>query len=353
MTLSVDYIQKQISLRLQSISLCVILMMVFLTFLPAKAQGDALLTQYWALPTYYNPGAAGDTDNIRLRGAGRMQWVGIDNAPKTFIAAADMPFRLFSKQRFGTGLVVQQESMGLFKNLTVNAQIAYKRKIFKGELAFALQAGFFNEQFNGSEVYIPDDDNYHDSNDDAIPRRDVAGNALDLGLGVYFVHPKFRVGVSLLHANNPTVSFDNDSETGGSLEGGTVGSDGVRKKYQFTASRTAYFTAESNIPIKNTLFEVIPSLIVRSDFTFTDFELTGRVRYNKLFTAGLGYRYNDAVSVMLGAEIKGIFVGYSYDYHISDISKASSGSHELVAGYNLKLDFSDKNRNKHKSIRIM
>ncbi|MDE6171208.1 MAG: type IX secretion system membrane protein PorP/SprF, partial [Duncaniella sp.] len=66
-----------------------------------------------------------------------------------------------------------------------------------------------------------------------------------------------------------------------------------------------------------------------------------------------GYRYDDAISIMLGAELKGIFIGYSYDYHISDISRASSGSHEIFAGYNLKLDFSEKNRNKHKSIRIM
>ena len=322
----------------------------------SRAQGDALLTQYWALPTYYNPGAVGDTDNIRLRGAGRMQWVGIDNAPKSFVLAADMPFRLFGKQRFGTGLVVQQESMGLFRNLSVNAQIGYKRKLFKGELTAALQIGFFNEQFKGSEVYIPDDDDFHDPDDEAIPRRDVSGNAIDLGLGLFYTHKKFWAGLSLLHANGATVSFENDSETGGSIDTGTGGTGtegGIRKKYQFKASPTAYFMAGSNIPIKNTLFEVIPSLIVRSDFTFTDFEVTGRVRYNKLFTAGLGYRYNDAVSLMLGAETKGIFIGYSYDYHISDISKASSGSHEIVAGYNLKLDFSEKNRNKHKSIRIM
>lgn len=330
----------------------VALLVIMLSPLLSKAQGDALLTQYWALPTYYNPGAAGDTDNIRLRGAGRLQWVGIDNAPQTFIAAADMPFRIFDKQRMGVGLVVQQESMGLFRNLSVNAQIGYKKKLFKGELTVGAQIGFFNEQFKGSEVYIPDDDNYHDSNDDAIPRRDVVGNAFDLGVGIYYVHPKFKVGAALLHANNPTVTFENDSQTGGTLEG-NVGSDGVIKKYQFTAKRAAYFTAESNISIKNTLIEVIPSLIVRSDFTNTDFEVTGRVRYNKLFSAGVGYRYNDAVSIMLGAEIKGVFIGYSYDYHISDISKASSGSHEIVAGYNLKLDFSEKNRNKHKSIRIM
>lgn len=316
----------------------------------AMAQGDAMLTHYWMVPTYYNPAAAGDTDNIRLRGGARMQWVGIDGAPRTFVAAADTPFKLLGK-KFGTGIVVQQESMGLFRNLTVNAQIGYKFKVLKGELTGALQVGFFNEQFKGSEVYIPDDDDFHESTDDAIPSTDVAGNALDLGLGLFYIHRRFKAGLSLLHANNPTVTFTSENGTGSGSTGGTTGE--TAKKYQFTAKRTLYFTAEGNIPIKNTLFEVIPSLLVRSDFTFTGVAVTGRVRYNKLFSAGLGYRYDDAISIMLGAELKGIFIGYSYDYHISDISRASSGSHEIFAGYNLKLDFSEKNRNKHKSIRIM
>lgn len=333
-------------------------LILLLTPSVARAQGDAMLTQYWALPTYYNPGAVGDSDYLRIRGGGRLQWIGIDNAPQTFIAAADMPFKVLNK-RLGTGLVVQQESMGLFRNLTIGAQIGYKQKLFKGELTMALQVGFFNEQFKGSEVYIPDDDDFHTPEDEAIPSKDVAGNALDLGVGLFYTHKKFWAGVSLLHANNPTVTFTDDTQSGSlsradDISGGDSGSSSeITKKYQFTAQRAAYFMAGSNIPIKNTLFEVIPSVIVRSDFTYTDFEITGRVRYNKLFTAGVGYRYNDAVSIMLGADIKGIFIGYSYDYHLSDISKASSGSHELVAGYSLKLDFSEKNRNKHKSIRIM
>ncbi len=313
------------------------------------AQGDAILTHYWAVPTYYNPGAAGDTDNIRIRGGMRMQWVGIDNAPRTFVAAADMPFKFLGK-RWGTGLVVQQESEGLFRNLTVSAQIGYKFKALKGEFTGALQLGFFNEQFKGSEVFIPDDDDYHQSADDAIPTRDVAGNAFDMGIGVYYVHPRLKAGVSLLHAMSPTVTFTSEGENTATPGGGT---SETAKKYQFTAPRTLYFTAEGNIPVRNTLFEVLPSVLVRSDFTFTDFAVTGRVRYNKMFSAGVGYRYGDAVSLLLSAELKGIFIGYSYDYHLSDISRASSGSHEIFAGYNLKLDFSEKNRNKHKSIRIM
>lgn len=310
-----------------------------------------MLTHYWAVPTYYNPAAAGDTDNIRLRGGMRAQWIGIDNAPRTFVAAADTPFKFLGK-RWGAGAVVQQESYGLFRNLTANLQFGYKHKALKGEFTAALQVGFFNEQFKGSEVYIPDDDDYHQSTDNALPDRDVAGNALDLGVGIYYVHKRFKAGVSLLHANNPSVTFSDENGTQGTGETSGTG-DGSVKKYRFTANRTLYFNAEGNIPVKNTLFEILPSVLIRSDFTFTDVAATIRTRYNKMFSAGIGYRYGDAVSVMLGAELKGIFIGYSYDYHLSDIAKASSGSHEIFAGYNLKLDFSEKNRNKHKSIRIM
>lgn len=317
----------------------------------AKAQGDAMLTQYWALPTYYNPGAAGDTDNLRLRGGGRLQWIGIDNAPKTFVVAADMPFKLFNK-KFGVGLVAQQESMGLFHNLSVNAQIGYKLKLFKGELTGSLQIGFLNEQFKGSEVYIPSDDDYHQPDDDAIPNRDVSGNALDLGIGLFYTHRKFWAGISLLHANNPTVSFSSEGESGSGSSSLPSG-DGVAKKYQFTAKRAAYFMAGSNIPVKNTLFEVIPSMIVASDFTFTTAEVTARLRYNKFLIGGVGYRWDDAVMLHLGAEIKGFYLGYAYDYPTSAIAKVSSGSHEVFVGYSLKLDLSDKNKNKHKSIRIM
>lgn len=314
----------------------------------AIAQTDQQFTQYFEVPSVYNPAAIGNLDRIRIRAGGRLQWVGIDNAPKNFLLTGDMPLKLFGK-RFGVGLVAQQESAGLFRNLSVSAQVAYKQKLFKGELTAALQIGFANEVFKGSEVFIPDDDDYHDSKDEAIPETDVSGNALDLGAGVYYLHKWFWAGVSCTHLNSPTITFSDDN---GSLSGsGSTGESA--KNYEFQLRRTLYFMAGSNIPIKNTLFEVMPSVLVRSDFTFTRFELTGRVRYKKFLTAGIGYRHDDAVSAILGAEFKGFYIGYSYDYPITAISKASHGSHELVLGYSVKLNLSGKNNNKHKSIRIM
>ena len=56
---------------------------------------------------------------------------------------------------------------------------------------------------------------------------------------------------------------------------------------------------------------------------------------------------------MIGADYKNFMLGYSYDYPVSAIVKATSGSHEVFLGYSLKIDFSNKNKNKHKSIRIL
>lgn len=311
------------------------------TGLDSNAQSDAQFSQYYQVKNYYNPAAIGTSDLLNIRGGMRMQWVGIDNAPKTFAMTAEMPFKLFNK-RFGVGMLMQQESLGLYKNMNIGVQAGYKLKLFKGELTVGVQLGFINETFKGTEVILPDGDNYHENNDEAIPMNDLNGNAFDLGAGVFYTRGMWWGSLSMTHLTQPTISLK--SETGDNT---------MEKSYEFQVGRTLYFMAGCNIPIKNTLFELMPSVFVKSDFTFTTGEATARLRYNKFLTAGIGYRYNDAVTISLGAEFKGFFLGYAYDYATSEIAKASSGSHEIFAGYSLKLDLSEKNKNKHKSIRIL
>ena len=97
----------------------------------------------------------------------------------------------------------------------------------------------------------------------------------------------------------------------------------------------------------------MPSILVKSDFTFTTGQLDIRGRWKKFLSLGVGYRWKDGVVISLGAEIKNFYLGYSYDYSTSAISRVSSGSHELFLGYALKINLSEKNKNRHKSIRIM
>lgn len=307
-----------------------------------SAQTDVQMSQYLELQSLYNPAAAGSTDMLRMRGGSRLQWVGIENAPKTFLFTADTPWRL-GDRKFGAGVTVQYESLGLYRNTGVSLQLAYKFKISKGLLSVALQAGAMSNLFKGSEVYIPSGDDYHEPTDEGIPMTDMSGSAFDLGAGIYYSTAHFYAGLSCTHLNDPVVRFSTDTNTGTPDE--TI--------YEFRARRTVYFTVGGNIPVKNTLFEVIPSVLLKSDFTFTRAEATARIRYRRFLSAGIGYRHDDAAVFLLGVDFKGVYVGYSYDYPTSVLSKVSNGSHELVAGYSLKLDLSDKNRHRHKSIRIM
>lgn len=322
-------------------NIAVLAAMMLMFVFDMQGQVDAQLSQYWAIPTYYNAGASGSSDYLRINGGARLQWLGIENAPQSFLGQVDMPLNLFGK-RIGVGAGLQSETMGLFSNLNINAQFSYKIKLLKGELSIGAQVGYFEQKFKGSEVEVPDDDDYHDSSDQAIPTQDLKGGTVDVSAGIFYTHKYFWVGVSGLHLLQPTVKM------------GLEGSESTAsQEYETVVPRTLYFMGGSNIPLKNTLFELQPSLMVKTDFSVFSAEITARARYNKFLSFGVGYRWKEAVMIMAGAEYKNFFVGYAYDYPLSAIARASSGSHELLVGYKMKIDLSGKNKNKHRSIRIM
>lgn len=306
-----------------------------------KAQDDLMLTQHWALPTYYNPANTGNTDFVRIRAGARLQWLGIENAPRAFVGAADTPFQLGGK-RLGVGATAMQESMGLFSNLNIALQLSYKFKLGKGVLSIGVQPAYYNSKFKGSEVLLPDNDDYHSGSDTAIPMQDLTGNHFDFSAGLSYSLKYLTVGLSCMHVLNPSVTL--------SVEG-TESNE--TQQYQTELGRTLYLTADGNIPIKNSLFVLQPSLLVMSDLAGITGEAGFRTTYNKFLTFGVAYRWQDAIGITIGGEFKNFFLGYAYEYPLSGINKASSGSHEIVAGYSLKLDFTGKNKNKHRSIRIM
>lgn len=322
----------------------ILIIAISFCYFGANAQTDPQMAQFFRLKSQYNPAAIGLEDYISINGGARLQWVGIDGAPQSFMATADMPFKFLGK-RFGTGVVLRQESIGLFNSLNAAAQIAFKFRKFGGEFTGGFQVGLFDQRFKGSEVVLPDGDEYHQGNDDAIPTSDIHGTALDLAAGIWYQRPRWGVGVSMTHISSPAIKMGGENS-------GTSNSS-TEQIYEFKADRTLYFIGECNIPIKNTLFEILPAVLVKTDFTFYTGEINARARYNKFLSFGIGYRWNDAVIATLAAEIKNFYLGYSYEYSTGAIHSASSGSHEFVVGYRLKLNLGERNRHRHRSIRIM
>jgi hypothetical protein len=68
--------------------------------------------------------------------------------------------------------------------------------------------------------------------------------------------------------------------------------------------------------------------------------------------AGLSVSPTNSVTVIVGGNIHGVHLGYSYEIYTSAISPGN-GSHELFVGYQTELNFVKKGRNLHKSVRIL
>jgi type IX secretion system PorP/SprF family membrane protein len=309
--------------------LLIILMVTGITGI--RAQYDSQLSQYFMAMGYYNPAYAGVREDLNLLALSRLQWIGIEGAPKSFFIHADMPFKL-GKTNHGVGLLIFTEGIGLFQNTHVNLQYAYKQKLLGGTLSAGLQFGLVNQSFNGEKVFYPTSQ-FHQQQDQAIPNVQVSGMGMDIGAGLYYTHKKFYVGLGVTHLNKAEVRLDEYSS--------------------MYLSSTYNLTGGYNIQLRNPLYELQPSVFLKTDMQSFQADITARLVYNKMFNGGFSWRVNESVILLLGAKFGSFHVGYAYDFPTTPILKGTSGSHELMVSYKLKLKKSKSGKNKHKSVRIL
>ena len=328
---------------------------VWVGFHPVKAQFDAQLSNYWAAVNYFNPAYAGQTGNLEAALLSRMQWVGIENAPRTTILAAHMPYSFLGKVH-GVGASLYNDRSGLFSVSVYSGQYAWKKKMLKGTFSAGIQVGYINQSFDGTKVEIPEDD-YHNQTDEAIPTSLVSGASIDVAAGFFFSKEKWFAGLSVNHLLAPTLNLSDN--------------------YVFEIPRSYYFTAGYNIQLNNPLLELRPTVLVKTMemsslyldgdslverietdlikamLRNTQADVSLRMVYNKQFWGGLSWRKADALTLMLGGKIKMIEAGYAYDFPISRIIKESTGSHEVFIRYTMDINLNKGIKNKHKSVRIL
>ncbi|NDV68758.1 type IX secretion system membrane protein PorP/SprF [Dysgonomonas sp. 25] len=306
------------------------LSLIFLCALSAYGQWDAQVSQYWRAKTYYNPSFVGETNNIDISAMHRMQWIGTTNAPKTTIASAHMPFNFLDKKH-GAGIHFFNEKIGLFSNTNISLQYAYKFDFKNGKtLNIGLQGSSMSIDFDAAGIHIPDSD-YHDKNDPAKPTGGE-DKTIDMGLGISWITPWYYAGFSVTHLWEPKYELDDT--------------------HRSFIGRAYYLTGGCNIPINNSLFEMQPSFLVKSDAIVTQIDVTARAEYNNLFSGGVTWRKDDGFVFLLGLKLKNIEAGYSFDLSTSEIAKASSGSHEFSVRYCIPI-VKKKVDGRHKSIRVL
>lgn len=299
-----------------------------LVSLKAGAQYDAYFSHYFDLMPAFNPAAAGKDSKLNIAGVYNMSMAGFEHAPQTAFVTADMPF-YFLNCIHGVGLQFMSDKIGLFTHQRLSAQYALRLKLGGGYISAGLQAGLLNESFRGSEVDLIDD------SDPVFSKSDISGNALDLGVGLFYSRKNWYVGLSAQHLTYPTVRLGETNE--------------------LKVDGTYYMTGGVTFQLRNPLWKIATSGIVRSDGIAYRGDVTGRLIYTydeKMFYGGVTYSPTNSVTVLLGGRFRGVVIGYSYELYTNGIS-LRNGSHELFLGYQTEINIGKKGKNLHQTTRTL
>ncbi|MEI7499306.1 MAG: type IX secretion system membrane protein PorP/SprF [Bacteroidota bacterium] len=313
----------------------ILIILVSQEFASSFAQQPTLITNYMFTNMAINPAFAGNSGGICATGLVRQQWIGFKDpdgsqtAPQVFLLTVDSPIKFLHG---GIGGVLYQDKLGFFKNIGLKIGYAYKMEAGSGDLSFGLQLGLQNGSFDFSKFDIGQ--GAGNLTEDPV-LRDISGNtsamSFDMGAGIlYKVPEKYYIGLSadnLLQSSADKIAYK------------------LRRTYYLGGG---YEWILPNYPA----FELQPSVLFMYDGAAFQFNLSALVLYDKKFYGGLGYRLQDAVSVLAGVSIKSFRVGVAYDISTSAMSKYNNGGLEVMVSYCFKID-TDKFRKSYRNTRFL
>ncbi|PKP51177.1 MAG: hypothetical protein CVT95_01450 [Bacteroidetes bacterium HGW-Bacteroidetes-12] len=302
------------------------------------AQQDAQFTQNMFNKLATNPGSAGHNGGICATVLTRQQWTGFEGNPQTHLFSADARF-----SKHGVGLTVFQDKLGIEKSLVAKLAYAYHLQLGPGELGIGIEAGMLSKSFGDNFIAI-DDPNL----DPSIPNAGTSAATFDFGAGLYYsIANKMYVGISTLHIPQSSVE---DAAAGNSAGVGAL---------SFEQARHYYIMAGYDWDINNNKKWILkPSILTKTDAASTQLDVNVLVEYNMKVWGGVTYRIEDAIGIIVGANIgdfinfPGLKLGVAYDLTTSSLGDHSSGSFELMLKYCTSIHKQPK-REVYRSVRFL
>ena len=310
----------------------IVFFLFFINAMAAFSQTEMQISQYMFQHSMINPAAVGEGEMIQISGLHRLQSVGIRNGGNTTLFSANAPLNLSGKSQHGVGLKFKNDASGLYYFQNAHLQYAFKKKILKGTFSAGIDFGFVNVGFRGDSVNLNNVNlgDYHTAGDMFIPSTNVNGMNFDVNIGLWYSSPKFYAGASYMNVTQPKLYWSDNHE--------------------YKLLSTFYFTGGYNYQLANPKFMLKPSVLLKTDFSSMQVDLSANLEYDNMYWGGLAYRLQNAVVALLGIRTPiGLNVGYAFDIPISRLG--GWGSHELCLTYELEFIFN--NKYKHKSIRIL
>ncbi|MCB9168958.1 MAG: type IX secretion system membrane protein PorP/SprF [Flavobacteriales bacterium] len=271
------------------------------------AQQLPQLSQYRSNDYLYDPAVAGSRPLFEIRTAHRYQWVGIQDAPRTFMLSATTPVG----RRLGLGGFLFTDNVGPTRRSGFQVTFAYHLPITDQlKLSLSLSGGLVQFLVDGGKV------TFHDPNEPVLDDQ-LRGEVLpDATFAFLLYHPKYWFGFTAPQLLHNKVYFFDDQD--GSLS---------------TLARHYYAMGGYNWDLGEDM-RLEPSFLLKYVSPVPPkVDVNLLLRYREMVWIGGSWRSNDAIALMVGCWLKRTFqFGYSYDITTTGLSRYSGATHEVMLG---------------------
>lgn len=242
-----------------------------------------------------NPAYAGSKEDLSLGLLYRDQWNGFPGSPRTYTFNIHSPLG----NGLGIGASAIADKAGPAKETYANIDISYTIDFDDaGKLAFGVKGGalFHDIGLSSLDLYDEEDPAFSEDVNDVKP---------NFGAGLLYYSDNWYVGLSV-----PTILSHKHLDADGQEFG--------KQKQHFFATAGYIFEVGDNVKLK-------PSAMVKSAFgSKISFDANFNALFYDIFEIGASYRYEDAVSGLVGVRpTNWMQVGFAYDHTLSDIKKPS------------------------------
>ena len=266
----------------------------------ARAQQDVMISQYLFNGLLINPGYAGSHPYTSSSLLHRSQWNQFDGAPTTSVVAVDGALR---NNSMGMGVLMLHDQIGLTTQTDVSLNFAYRMRLGAGRLAFGLRGGLSNTRADlfAAETTDPGDPNYSENQQITQSGR--------FGFGMYYHLQRFYLGVSI-----PTLTV--------------LGPLAQTVDPHLLATAGVVLQASDGVMLK-------PSVLVKAvNGAPPQLDLNFHALFQEKIWVGAGWRTGDAIVGMMEIQVTPeLRIGYARDFTLSEIRDYSSGSNELLIGF--------------------
>ena len=289
------------------------------------AQQGPQYSLYMLSPHALNPAYAGLEGTLVATGFYRQQWSGLRGAPLSQQVDAHLPIFAISS---GAGIRLQNEAVGAHTTTSAVVNYNYQTEISRGiVLSFGVGVGYMQYGLDGTKLRAPEGTYAEPTggfthNDDLLPESKIQAGTPILETGIFLKTAKFTFGIGMQPIFAPVLKATNN------------GNFSLQPKRHYNLLAAYDISATDNLLLQ-------PSVLVKSDITETQTDISLKAVWRENTFAGVSYRglgatSRDAVVLFAGFRLnEKSNLAYAYDIPLSPLNAANRGSHELCLRYSL------------------